>query len=123
VADISVRAQEVCESRGGRPGFPVPNKPTVSVDVKQHFNISVKERKKARNKEIKTKVFGLYESDNMIFFRTLFRIAYVDYKQSDTDIVQYWLPKTTYPPKRFFQAKCTKYRAIDKTNKDTITNK
>ena len=33
-----VRAQEFCESGGGRPGFPVPNKPTVSVDVKQHFN-------------------------------------------------------------------------------------
>ena len=30
------RAQEVCESRGGRPGLPVPNKPTVSVDVKQN---------------------------------------------------------------------------------------
>ena len=30
------RAQEVCESQGGRPGLPVPNKPTVSVDVKQH---------------------------------------------------------------------------------------
>ena len=28
------RAQELCESRGGRPG------PTVSVDVKQHFNNS-----------------------------------------------------------------------------------
>ena len=26
-----VRAQELCESRGGRPGLPVPNKPTVSV--------------------------------------------------------------------------------------------
>ena len=33
-----LRAQELCESRGGRPGFPVPNKPTVSVDVKQQFN-------------------------------------------------------------------------------------
>ena len=32
-----VRAQELCESRGGRPGLPVPNKPTVSVDVKQHW--------------------------------------------------------------------------------------
>ena len=32
------RARELCEGRGGRPGFPVPNKPTVSVDVKQHFN-------------------------------------------------------------------------------------
>ena len=32
------RAQELCESRGGRPGLPVPNKPTVSVDIKQHFN-------------------------------------------------------------------------------------
>ena len=32
------RAQEVCESPGGRPGLPVPNKPRVSVDVKQHFN-------------------------------------------------------------------------------------
>ena len=31
-----VRGQELCESRGGRPGLPVPNKPTVSVDVKQH---------------------------------------------------------------------------------------
>ena len=30
----SCRAQELCESRGGRPGLPVPNKPTVSVDVK-----------------------------------------------------------------------------------------
>ena len=30
-------AQELCESRGGRPGLPsLPNKPTVSVDVKQH---------------------------------------------------------------------------------------
>ena len=35
---VSVRAPELCESRGGRPGLPVPNKPTVSVDVKQHFN-------------------------------------------------------------------------------------
>ena len=26
------RAQELCEKRGGRPGPPVPNKPTVSVD-------------------------------------------------------------------------------------------
>ena len=32
------RAEELCESVGGRPGFPVPNKPTVSVDVKQLFN-------------------------------------------------------------------------------------
>ena len=31
------RGQEVCESRGGRPGLPVPNKPMVSVDVKQHL--------------------------------------------------------------------------------------
>ena len=31
-----VRAQGLCESRGGRPGLRVPNKPTVSVDVKQH---------------------------------------------------------------------------------------
>ena len=29
-------AQELCESRGGRPGLSVPSKPTVSVDVKQH---------------------------------------------------------------------------------------
>ena len=27
--------QELCESRSGYPGLPVPNKPTVSVDVKQ----------------------------------------------------------------------------------------
>ena len=31
-----LRAQELCGSRGGRPGLPKPNKPTVSVDVKQH---------------------------------------------------------------------------------------
>ena len=31
-----LRAQELCESRGGRPGLPVPKKATVSVDVKQH---------------------------------------------------------------------------------------
>ena len=30
----SERAQELCENRGGRPGLPVPNKPTVSVDAK-----------------------------------------------------------------------------------------
>ena len=30
------RVQELCESRGGRPGLPIPNKPTVSVDIKQH---------------------------------------------------------------------------------------
>ena len=29
--------QELCESRGGRLGLPVPNKPTVSVDVKQQW--------------------------------------------------------------------------------------
>ena len=29
-----VRAQELCESRGGHPGLPVSNSP--SVDVKQH---------------------------------------------------------------------------------------
>ena len=29
------RAQELCESRGGRPGLPVPNKPTVSVDERK----------------------------------------------------------------------------------------
>ena len=28
---------ELYESRGGRPGLPVPNKPTVPADVKQHF--------------------------------------------------------------------------------------
>ena len=34
-------AQELCQSRGGRPGLPVPNKPTVSADVKQHFNQAI----------------------------------------------------------------------------------
>ena len=33
---VGFRAQELCESRGGGPGAPVANKPTVSVDVKQH---------------------------------------------------------------------------------------
>ena len=36
------RAQDPCESRGGRPALPVPNKPTVSVDVKQHFSFNRK---------------------------------------------------------------------------------
>ena len=32
-----IRSQELCESRGGRPGLPVPNSPAVvSVDVKRH---------------------------------------------------------------------------------------
>ena len=32
-----VKAQELCESRRGRPSFPVPNSPYgLSVDVKQH---------------------------------------------------------------------------------------
>ena len=36
--ELAFRAQDLCESRGGRPGLPVPNKSTVSVDIKQHFN-------------------------------------------------------------------------------------
>ena len=33
------RVQELCESRGGRPGLPsLINLPTVSVDVNKHFN-------------------------------------------------------------------------------------
>ena len=37
---VHCRAQELCESRGGRTSwFPVPNKPTVSVDVKHHVYI------------------------------------------------------------------------------------
>ena len=31
-----LRVQELCESRGGRPGLPVLMSFTVSVDVKQH---------------------------------------------------------------------------------------
>ena len=39
------RDQELCESRGGRPGLrPVRNKPTVSVDVKQHFNTEFRDQ-------------------------------------------------------------------------------
>ena len=34
-------AQELCESRGGRPRLLPPNKPTVSVDIKHHFNNTV----------------------------------------------------------------------------------
>ena len=37
---IDCSAQELCESRGRRPWLPVPNKPMVSVDLKQHFNIT-----------------------------------------------------------------------------------
>ena len=32
----SYRVQELCESRGGRPGLPAPVSLMVSVDVKQH---------------------------------------------------------------------------------------
>ena len=39
LAHYVFRAQELCESRGGHPGLPVPNKPTFSVDVKQHSTI------------------------------------------------------------------------------------
>ena len=36
---LRLRAQELCGSRGVVVlGSPVPHKPTVSVDVKQHFN-------------------------------------------------------------------------------------
>ena len=35
---LVVRDQELCESRGGRPGLPSHNKPAVSVDVTQDFN-------------------------------------------------------------------------------------
>ena len=34
-----VRVQELCESRGGRPGLPVPTSLMVSVDVKQHWTM------------------------------------------------------------------------------------
>ena len=38
IINFEPRAQELCESRSGRPGLPVPNKPTVSADLKQqHF--------------------------------------------------------------------------------------
>ena len=33
---ICLRAKELCESRGGPSWAPLPNKPTVSEDVKQH---------------------------------------------------------------------------------------
>ena len=36
----SVRAQELCESRGGRAGLSIPKVRAVSVDVKQHWNIA-----------------------------------------------------------------------------------
>ena len=36
VVDCGGRAQELCESRGGRPGLPVLMSFMVSVDVKQH---------------------------------------------------------------------------------------
>ena len=34
--DVAGRVQELCESRGGRPGLSVLTSLTVSVDVKQH---------------------------------------------------------------------------------------
>ena len=34
--DTCLRVQELCESRGGRPGLPVLMSLMVSVDVKQH---------------------------------------------------------------------------------------
>ena len=33
---VGVRAQELCESRGGRPGFPSLISLMVSMDVRQH---------------------------------------------------------------------------------------
>ena len=48
----SVAAQELCESRDGCPAWaPVPNKPTVSVDVKQHFNNDVCQHLKTLSKK------------------------------------------------------------------------
>ena len=35
----SFRVQELCESRGGRPGLPVLMSLTVSVDIKQHWTV------------------------------------------------------------------------------------
>ena len=39
------RAQELCESRGGRPGLQSLISLMVSVDVKQHFNVSTNSAK------------------------------------------------------------------------------
>ena len=40
-SSMKVRVQELCESRGGRPGLPVLMSLTVSVDVKQHWTLSL----------------------------------------------------------------------------------
>ena len=52
-----------CESRGGRPGLPVPNSPTVSVDVKQKKK---KKRQKMEEKEEeeKKKLFVSHKSNH-----------------------------------------------------------
>ena len=42
--------QELCESRGGHRGLPSPNKPTVSVDVKLHFNRPKATEKRGRSR-------------------------------------------------------------------------
>ena len=53
-----IRAQELCESRGGRPGLPVPNKPTVSVDVKQHLKKNVKNTELRSCTKVEVAVLG-----------------------------------------------------------------
>ena len=42
IPKINFRIQDLCESRGGRPGLSVLMSLTVSVDVKQHFNHPLK---------------------------------------------------------------------------------
>ena len=78
-----LRAQELCESRGGRPGLPSLNdKPTVSVDVKQHFNQT----------ETDT-VYGTYVS-------VKFLQQNVSIKRSSVfrfTIIQHWLSRVASP--------------------------
>ena len=66
------RAQELCESRGGRPGLPVPNKSTVSVNVKQHST-------KQPNQPLLTKgLVGCYEAGERQAVQIMKLINYCD---------------------------------------------
>ena len=69
------RAQELCESRGGRPGFPSLISLTVSVDVKQHF---INDILPSRRKVPESDARSVRIVSARLFFSTMLKTLFAD---------------------------------------------
>ena len=63
----AIRAQELCESRGGRPGLPSLISFTVSVDVQQHSTRTCKNYRPVSDLQFLSKLLGKVVS-NLVFY-------------------------------------------------------